>query len=233
MKRWIKSLYKSKILFGVGLTYTQLRVRLPRLAWLPAWNYYDQIRGVANNLLFIGAIPLKNNFPKILDAMGRETGNPAQTEFAFLSVLEPSETDPGVVYKPALPAFPDRTTASHCMEGMEKKKLLIHNLHLPIPDFSCVDAETIKKGVEFIHSHIQRKIPVYGHCKAGRARSVIILAAYLLMHQFPAVAALMGKKIENFSDPMAGQRALAEMRFDLIVQFMKSRRVQALFKPKK
>jgi hypothetical protein len=227
------SIYKRKILFGGGLAYTQMRVHLPRTRWLPTWNYFDQLHGVAGGLLFLGAIPLKNNFNCILDTMGRETGNPAQKEFAFLSVLEPFETDAGTFYKPALPAPSGGSAAlSHTM-NQTGQKLLVHNLHLPVPDFHRVDLGTIRRGVEFIHRHVQKKIPVYSHCKAGRARSVIVMAAYLLLYQFEAVAASMGKQPALFSNPAMVRQRQAELKFNLVAEYMQEHRQQALFAPER
>lgn len=52
-------------------------------------------------------------------------------------------------------------------------------LNLPVPDFHAPTLEQVAAGVEFIRE-ARRQGPVYVHCAAGRGRSALVVAAYLL-----------------------------------------------------
>ena len=54
-------------------------------------------------------------------------------------------------------------------------------LQVPIKDYVGVaDLEQIKKSVDFIKKHKDQNECVYVHCKAGRYRSALIVACYLI-----------------------------------------------------
>lgn len=53
---------------------------------------------------------------------------------------------------------------------------------IPAKDFKAVKLEHIKKGVEFMHTHISQGERVYVHCKAGRGRSATLVICYLLQY---------------------------------------------------
>ena len=291
MSGWVKSGYKNTILFGASLTYTNVRTLLPRILLIPgripAWNYFDQMTGVADNLLFLGAIPLKSNFAAIIAAMNQRTDKRSLSELAFLSLVEPFETAAGLIYKPALKAPHPQSIAYRIIRASETElrdwakitatlsagcdtpsaapvpseiektipsspvaasrasrsvenaafifaqSLTIHNLHLPTRDYYPVDAATIQKGVEFIHSHVKKGNPVYSHCKAGRGRSVIVMSAYLLFHQFPAIAAAMKNSGPRKQTLSQDRRSDAENRLSLVMEYMRQRRVQVEFSQEK
>lgn len=52
-------------------------------------------------------------------------------------------------------------------------------LNLPVPDFHAPTLEQVAAGVEFIRE-ARRQGPVYVHCAAGRGRSALLVAAFLL-----------------------------------------------------
>ena len=57
----------------------------------------------------------------------------------------------------------------------------INYLQIPIKDYVGVASlEQIKKSVEFIKKHKEKNECVYVHCKAGRYRSALIVACYLI-----------------------------------------------------
>ena len=63
------------------------------------------------------------------------------------------------------------------------QELGIEQLHLPTIDFQPPSLDDIRRGVSFIHRHVQQHGTVYIHCKAGRARSATVLLCYLVAHQ--------------------------------------------------
>jgi atypical dual specificity phosphatase len=57
----------------------------------------------------------------------------------------------------------------------------INYLQVPIKDYIGVaDLEQIKQSVDFIKKHKEKNECVYVHCKAGRYRSALIVACYLI-----------------------------------------------------
>mmetsp|Transcript_54330 Transcript_54330/g.129461 ORF Transcript_54330/g.129461 Transcript_54330/m.129461 type:complete len:270 (-) Transcript_54330:197-1006(-) len=66
------------------------------------------------------------------------------------------------------------------------EKLSMAHLHLQVPDFQGPEPSAIAEAVEFIRKHSSLPGPdgmpgkVYVHCNAGRGRSAVVAAAYLL-----------------------------------------------------
>jgi atypical dual specificity phosphatase len=54
------------------------------------------------------------------------------------------------------------------------------HLHLPIPDFTAPDEETIDRAVSFIRENVVEDLPVLVHCAAGLGRTGTVLACYLV-----------------------------------------------------
>jgi atypical dual specificity phosphatase len=86
------------------------------------------------------------------------------------------------------------------VEDFEITKTLLHNPitqeqynqhniqfhHYPTPDYNPVDIQTITDICQRIHQLRQQGRNVLVHCKAGRGRSAMIVAAYLVMtHEQP------------------------------------------------
>mmetsp|Transcript_27456 Transcript_27456/g.63473 ORF Transcript_27456/g.63473 Transcript_27456/m.63473 type:complete len:275 (+) Transcript_27456:76-900(+) len=68
------------------------------------------------------------------------------------------------------------------------EKLGMAHLHLQVPDFQGPEAGALAEAVDFIRIHASAAAPdgspggakVYVHCNAGRGRSAVVTAAYLL-----------------------------------------------------
>ena len=63
----------------------------------------------------------------------------------------------------------------------EWSKLGVEVMQIPIKDYTGVASlEQLKKGVDFINTHRSQNQSVYVHCKAGRYRSALMVACYLI-----------------------------------------------------
>lgn len=86
----------------------------------------------------------------------------------------------------------------------------IEHLHIETADFQGPQPESTVKAVEFLANHIRKhRAPgkVYVHCNAGRGRSALVLAAYLLAADYAA------RSPGDEWDPAAEvQRVFGEMR---------------------
>ncbi|WP_415281563.1 dual specificity protein phosphatase 23 [Candidatus Nitrososphaera sp. FF02] len=64
-------------------------------------------------------------------------------------------------------------------------------LHLRVADFDAPELDDIARTVEFIESQIASDKPVMVHCAAGKGRTGVILACYLVKNEgFSAQAAI-------------------------------------------
>lgn len=57
-------------------------------------------------------------------------------------------------------------------------------LHLPTPDYSSPDLNTVLRGVRFIDAQVKAGRGVLVHCNAGRGRSVVVTLAFLLLRHY-------------------------------------------------
>ena len=53
-------------------------------------------------------------------------------------------------------------------------------MHLQVDDYGAPELEEIDRAVDFIDAEIQNNRPVMVHCAAGKGRTGVILAAYLV-----------------------------------------------------
>ena len=70
------------------------------------------------------------------------------------------------------------------------EKAGIEQLRIPTIDFTPPTLEDIERAVEFMNVHIAEGKSVYVHCKAGRARSAMVVICWLIQNkQISAVSA--------------------------------------------
>jgi len=241
-KRVSNFVVKDFLKFGIPLTWTHLRVAVGN------WNYCDNLKEVGKGMLFVGAIPLKNNIDNLIGKMLKVPNRAEDNSVAFLSVVEPHETVSGKVFTPALKnpgENDDGRLLTDTHRGIKNKKGLleesnvsISNLHCPEADFGGnLDTKSMKNGVEFIKGCVDSNKPIYIHCKAGRSRSVTYTSAYLMMHEFDNVQKALSesnkqsayKKLlhdnggkEGGLDPIV----VLDAKLKDVLSYMKSQRVQ-------
>lgn len=136
--------------------------------------------------VFLGAIPLAtmNHHNKLLELAG------GAHNLAVLSVIEPFENE-----ESNLAGDPVRTCdwSEVGLAGFTQQ-----HLQLPVADLTAPTFEQIRDGVNFIDESITSKDSVvYVHCKAGRGRSAVIIAAYMIKH---VLVKKQGESAEDFVD---------------------------------
>ncbi len=116
------------------------------------WPWWNRL----DDDIIVGALPLQGH--SAMERLKKENVS------AVLSIVEPEELESSGKY-----INPMR--AEHWKP--------IPQEFLSIPDYHPIEAGKIKDAIEFIERH-KSKGPVYVHCKAGRGRSIVIAACYLL-----------------------------------------------------
>lgn len=53
-------------------------------------------------------------------------------------------------------------------------------LNVPAIDYAAPSPADVQKAVNFLESNIEQKLPTYVHCNAGKGRSAVVVAAYLM-----------------------------------------------------
>ena len=85
---------------------------------------------------------------------------------------------------PALSALGVKGVVNTCLEYAGPTEAYqdvgIVQLYLPTTDYTWPSREDIERGVEFINQYVQRRQPVYVHCKAGRGRSATVVLCWLI-----------------------------------------------------
>lgn len=132
------------------------------------FTWWNEVSFVETEKFYLGALPLivgSRNDCDILSELGVK---------AVLSLVESFEIySKGVV-------SPD-----------EWKNKRIIQLHISTPDFKPLTMDNINLGVEFLRWNVKHSRSVYVHCKAGKARSALILICYLIkVHDLTVVQAL-------------------------------------------
>merc|ERR1712187_561667 len=72
-------------------------------------------------------------------------------------------------------------------EGLHKgiEKLGMEHLQISTPDFQGPDMPSTVRAVELMRRHVSNPNgKVYVHCNAGRGRSAVVAASYLLANEF-------------------------------------------------
>lgn len=120
--------------------------------------------------LFLGALPIIKPI-NISDLMINESNINSVLSIVQQFELELGTTMLGFVGNKIVPVSP-----SYWEEHEIKHKVI--NSH----DFQAVPQEVIEEGVEYIHNERKNGRNICVHCKAGRGRSVIVVACYLVKY---------------------------------------------------
>jgi hypothetical protein len=148
---------------------------------IPHQRWYNTIptTHVGSHCLVLGALPLfnKGHHRKICSLPGAKTP-------AVLSVLKLFENNRANLF-------------SDPVRRVDWKQLKVDQKQIEISDLQGLPVKRLNEGADFIHSHIQQQRSVYVHCKAGRGRSLMLVAAYLMKYENGEVAQQRGK---NFVD---------------------------------
>lgn len=115
--------------------------------------------------LYLGALPLANkrHHQKICQLPGRDRP-------AVLTVTEPFENN-----RTGLLGDPVRSS--------DWRHLGVRHEQMCVYDMRGLTIEQLARGAEYIHENIEAGRSVYVHCKAGRGRSLLMVAAYLMTHE--------------------------------------------------
>lgn len=151
--------FKETMQYETSLWYNMLRNKIN-----PEKNpWYSEIKipNQPSGKLWLGAIPLKDKNHQINLA-------DKEMKLVVLSVIKRKElTTPTPFSDPVTPDdWKDLSIAEHKI--IEAK------------DFEVPTDEQIKEGVNFIEQQTRKGKTLYVHCKAGKGRSAIIVACYLL-----------------------------------------------------
>lgn len=152
---------------------------------LGIWNWFDKVVEHKNGAsLFLGALPLK-------PGTFREQDGEIFKEFkskgigAILTAVEPFENHSvGYLHSAVTP--------------QDWKDNGFDQLQIPTEDYGTIPMEEIEKGVAYIRSMLENGKGVYVHCKAGKGRSLLLVACYLIKyHQMTADQALDYVKVKR------------------------------------
>jgi protein-tyrosine phosphatase len=149
--------YSKSFLYSITLIYNIVvnTIGKSQLTW---WNdvSYDP-----QEIIYLGALPLIGTTRDDLSSL-RELGIKA-----VLSVVESFEIESkGLLGSPV---------AAKQWEENEIKQL-----HISTQDFKPLSLDDVNLGVEFLRWNVKNNRPIYVHCKAGKARSALIVMCYLI-----------------------------------------------------
>lgn len=144
------------------------------------WNWFDEIRGLhlpGQGSLILGGLPLISEKYPLRNYLAKLSEINID---AVLSLNEPFELSYGttrhdgsnnVLFDQLTPVPPETW-----------KRLKVAQKIIPTPDFLPVSPDLIEEGVKYIHRYLSQGKKIYVHCKAGRGRSVTVVAAYLIKY---------------------------------------------------
>ncbi len=148
-------------MFSVSLGYNDM------MRTFKQWDWWNKVLTCekSNASLFLSALPLKQVFSDDIAPL-RDTEKIA----AVLSVTEVAEnTTEGYFTSAVSPS--------------DWKQHGIRHLQLPVRDFNTAPLDMVERGVEFIHMNMEEGLNILVHCKAGKARSALIVMCYLIRYR--------------------------------------------------
>lgn len=164
---------RARAVYSISLTYNQIK------SWLKPSEYqwWNKIE-IPNKSqadkgeLYLGALPVEAPQQNTLDDLKKEG------ICAVLSMVDPFENQSqGFVTSAIIPN--------------QLQEAQIKQLQIPMTDFKTGSLADVQRGVAFIRWNICNGRSIYVHCKAGRGRSALIVASYLIKyHSLDAKQAL-------------------------------------------
>lgn len=94
-------------------------------------------------------------------------------------------------------------------------------LHLRVDDFDAPATEDIDRAVEFIDGEIKNNRPVMVHCAAGKGRTGVILAAYLVKKE--GLSAVQSIEKVRSMRPGSVQSEVQEWAVTMYEKFLKGK----------
>eukprot|EP01098_Paradermamoeba_levis_P016226 TRINITY_DN8631_c0_g1_i1.p1 TRINITY_DN8631_c0_g1~~TRINITY_DN8631_c0_g1_i1.p1 ORF type:complete len:197 (-),score=32.32 TRINITY_DN8631_c0_g1_i1:212-802(-) len=145
----------KQVLYTLSLGYNLLRNHVSPQEW--RWWHHVRPR------LILGALPLA-------DRMHHDILVSQHSVRHVLTLNEPFELDPSVLAQP--------------VSETQWQDLGVNHRVIPMEDFSPSSFENINQGADFIHESLSSGVgSVYVHCKAGRGRSAMVVACYLIKYE--------------------------------------------------
>ena len=154
--------------FAVGLllgrpckTKQKIEFEISALGRLGKTNYHE-IFNQGEAKIFLGALP--NRITKDGEHLVNEEG-----VGAVLSVNEPWERDACGLSWP--------------LKQEDWRQLDVEFQGVDVKDHTLLDDDQLNQGADFIHGQIEAGKNVYVHCRAGKGRSAMMIAAYLIKYR--------------------------------------------------
>lgn len=135
------------------------------------WDWWNQLHHHNEQCsIILGAFPIAKKFGFFQWRNDCQYLTSELNVQAVLSMVEPYELNAGAPFLAPIKPSDWREKGVSCLQ-------------LPTPDFSDLHNDTIEEAIAFIDWNVKRKRNIYIHCKAGRGRSAVVLAGYLMRCQ--------------------------------------------------
>jgi atypical dual specificity phosphatase len=126
-------------------------------------------------------------YGRVLEYLGMRTWYTRIDDHCILGALPMKHNYKHIVYKENVKAvltMNEDHELAYSIPKSEWNTLNVNYMQMPITDYVGVASlDQIKQCVDFIYKHKEMNQCVYVHCKAGRYRSALIVACYLIRDQ--------------------------------------------------